>query len=215
VTRAKDEDFLGRWSARKLKARPAPRPEPEEAEAPAVGPSGEGAPEKTEAEILDELGLPDPDSLAKGDDFTAFLRAGIPARLRERALRSLWVSDLVLANLDGLNDYDQDFTDRTTVRPEIGTAYRVGRGLVREAPQVGAAQAADAPAPSADTPAEKVAAEPGSGGALLAHEPAAGASAEAEVAPDVRPDGAAHADAPAESQARPTCRPPRMRFRFG
>jgi hypothetical protein len=37
------------------------------------------------------------------------MREGVPEALRNRALRKLWLSDPVLANLDGLNDYDEDF----------------------------------------------------------------------------------------------------------
>ncbi len=133
-----DGDFLGRWSARKMRARadlvsePSPAPErPSDPPTPTAEPV-DSATDKTDAEILDELGLPDPDILVKGDDFAAFLRASVPARLRNRALRRLWVSDPVLANLDGLNDYEQDFTDAATVMPGLKTAYQVGRGLLRE-----------------------------------------------------------------------------------
>ncbi|MFU8777406.1 MAG: DUF3306 domain-containing protein, partial [Roseovarius sp.] len=57
--------------------------------------------EKTDAELCEELGLPDPDDLQMGDDFRAFLDKAVPERLRRRALRRLWVSNPVLANLDG------------------------------------------------------------------------------------------------------------------
>jgi hypothetical protein len=43
-------------------------------------------------------------------DFTPFMRAGVPPALRNQALRLLWRLDPALANLDGLNDYDEDFT---------------------------------------------------------------------------------------------------------
>lgn len=130
MSRPEDGDFLGRWSARKLGAH-AERPRDPAAEAaePATEPSDPDA-EKTDAEILDELGLPDPDTLVKGDDFKAFLRAGVPGRLRARALRRLWMSDPVLANLDGLNDYDQDFT--ASAMPALKTAYQVGKGFLFE-----------------------------------------------------------------------------------
>ena len=155
----KDGDFLGRWSARKLKALAEGAPDPAPMEANELVAPPENVPEKTDAEILDELGLPDPDSLIKGDDFKAFLRAAVPARLRNRALRRLWISDPVLANLDGLNDYDQDFTDAATAMPVLKTAYRVGRGMLRDIPEPaevdkaapiqGAAEASAAPASGA------------------------------------------------------------------
>jgi Protein of unknown function (DUF3306) len=157
VSRPEDGDFLGRWSARKLRARAERVPESvPEAPLPAAE-AAEPASDKTDAEILDELGLPDPDSLVKGDNFAAFLRAAVPARIRNRALRRLWVSDPVLANLDGLNDYEQDFTDAATVMPGVKTAYRVGRGLLRDEPDEPPAALADEPPETAtDAPAEAV-----------------------------------------------------------
>jgi hypothetical protein len=53
--------------------------------------------EKTDAELLAEFDLPDPDTLKAGDDFTAFMARAIPEHLRRRALRKLWVSNPVLA----------------------------------------------------------------------------------------------------------------------
>lgn len=85
--------------------------------------------EKTDAELLQELGLPDPDTLSPGDDFAAFMQRAVPERLRRRALRRLWASNPVLANLDGLVDYSDDFTDAATVLPDMRTAYEVGRGM--------------------------------------------------------------------------------------
>jgi hypothetical protein len=85
--------------------------------------------EKTDEELLAELGLPDPDSLKPGDDFAAFMNKAVPERLRRRALRRLWSSNPVLANLDGLTDYSDDFTDAATVLPDLRTTYEVGRGM--------------------------------------------------------------------------------------
>ncbi|MDX1781071.1 MAG: DUF3306 domain-containing protein [Thalassovita sp.] len=87
------------------------------------------AAEKSDAELLEDLGLPDPDSLNPGDDFSAFMAKAVPERLRRRALRRLWTSNPVLANLDGLTDYSDDFTDAATVLPDMRTAYEVGRGM--------------------------------------------------------------------------------------
>ena len=85
--------------------------------------------DKGDAEILAELQLPDPDSLGEGDDFTVFLTEAIPARIRTRALRRLWLSNPVLANVDGLVDYGEDFTDAATVVENLQTAYQVGKGM--------------------------------------------------------------------------------------
>lgn len=86
----------------------------------------EGLPE---AEVLERLGLPDPDSIGPGDDVTGFMREAVPAWLRNRALRRLWVSNPVLANLDGLADYADDFTGNGLKGAAIRTTYQVGKGL--------------------------------------------------------------------------------------
>ena len=75
------------------------------------------------------MGLPDPDTLQPGDDFRAFMAKAVPDRLRRRALRRLWQSNPALANLDGLVDYGEDFTDSATVIENMQTAYQVGKGM--------------------------------------------------------------------------------------
>ena len=87
--------------------------------------------EKTDAEILEEFGLPDPDSLEPGQDIAGFMNKAVPERLRRRAMRQLWRLNPVLANLDGLNDYDGDFTNAATDAPGVKTAYQVGKGMLR------------------------------------------------------------------------------------
>lgn len=89
------------------------------------------AAEKTDEEILAELGLPDPDAMGQGDDFAAFLNAVVPERIRRRALRRLWRSNPVLANLDGLVDHGEDYSDSAMVLPGMQSAYQVGRGMLR------------------------------------------------------------------------------------
>ncbi len=90
------------------------------------------APEdRSDAEILEELGLSDPDTLQQGDDFTGFLKSAVPEHLRRRALRRLWRSNPVLANLDGLVDHGEDFSDAATVVPGMKTTYQVGKGMLK------------------------------------------------------------------------------------
>lgn len=74
--------------------------------------------------------LPDPETLGKDDDFAVYLKHGVPEALQRRALRALWRSDPVLANLDGLNDYDEDYRHVGTVAQAVETAWRAGRGFV-------------------------------------------------------------------------------------
>lgn len=86
---------------------------------------------KTDAELLVEFNLPDPDTLKMGDDFTAFMAKSVPDRLRRRALRTLWRSNPVLANVDMLVDYGEDFTDKAMVIENMQTAYQVGKGMLK------------------------------------------------------------------------------------
>ncbi|MBZ0123304.1 MAG: DUF3306 domain-containing protein [Roseovarius sp.] len=121
------EDF---WSRRKARVR-----EEEAADAHAVEVRQRAERERelearSDDEILQELGLPDPDTLEPGDDFGAFMARAVPERIRRRALRRLWRSNAALANLDGLLDYGEDYTDSATVIEGLQTAYQVGRGMV-------------------------------------------------------------------------------------
>ena len=153
--------------------------------------------DKTDAELLEELDLPDPDTLESGDDFSAFLREAVPARLRTRALRRLWRVNPVLANLDGLVDYGEDYTDAATVVKDLKTDYVVGKGLrkhieemarqaelkasgaqaVAAAPEEGAAEAEDL-AMALGTEQEVASAELGSGEHALSETGAASAQDE-------------------------------------
>lgn len=140
------EGRMSRWSRRKRQAAAAERREPEP-QAPAAETGGEQGSEDLaglpDAEVLKRLGLKDPDEMQPGDDFAAFLGKAVPEHLRRRALRRLWRSNPVLANLDGLNDYDTDFTGDTVAPGLLKTAYRVGSGLVRDLPE--AAEDAERP----------------------------------------------------------------------
>ena len=86
--------------------------------------------EPTDEEILAELDLPDPDTLQPGDDFTAFMAKAVPHHLRNRALRKLWRSNPVLACVDGLNDYDDDYLTGSYGNAPIKTGYQVGKGMM-------------------------------------------------------------------------------------
>ena len=85
---------------------------------------------KTDEEILEELGLPDPTTLKPGDDFAAFLKDAVPDRIKKVALRKLWISNPILANVDGLLDYGEDFTDAAVGAGVVETTYQVGKGML-------------------------------------------------------------------------------------
>ncbi len=109
--------------------------------------------EKTDAEILAELDLPDPDQLQPGDDVSGFMAKVVPDRLRRRALRRLWRLNPVLANVDGLVDYGEDYTDATCVIENIQTAYQVGKGMLAHVEALAAAE--DAPEEIIEDPEEE------------------------------------------------------------
>jgi len=92
--------------------------------------------ERPDAEVLEELGLPDPETMKQGDDFTAFMTKTVPEHLRKRALRKLWRSNPVLACVDGLNDYDDDYLTGSFGNAPIQTSYRVGEGLLAHVQEV-------------------------------------------------------------------------------
>lgn len=117
------------WSRRKAAVKAAEAAEREDLEAAQLAEVRAALDEKSDEEILEELDLPNPDDLAENDDFSKFLSAAVPERLRRRALRRLWTLNPVLANIDGLVDYGEDFTDAATVVENLQTVYQVGKGM--------------------------------------------------------------------------------------
>lgn len=84
---------------------------------------------KSDKEILQEFGLPEPETLQAGDDFSGFMAAGVPEHLKRVALRTLWRSNPVLACVDGLNEYDDDYRAAMLLSEPVKTAYQVGKGM--------------------------------------------------------------------------------------
>jgi hypothetical protein len=96
-----DDTFLTRWSRRKDEARRAARePAPDQtvpAEEPAL----------TEEEIA---ALPKIESIAADTDIRVFMRRGVPAALRNAALRRAWMADPAIRDFVGhARDYDYDW----------------------------------------------------------------------------------------------------------
>lgn len=110
--------------------------------------------DKSDEEILELLDLPDPDSLKMGDDFRAFMSKAVPEHLRKRALRKLWRSNPVLACVDGLNDYDDDYLAQGLGQGAIKTSYQVGKGMLAHLLEVERAKNAAPEDARAETAAE-------------------------------------------------------------
>lgn len=102
-----EEGFLGRWSRRKAE-------------------SIEGIPKDLEAlpsemteEVVDpdvppppppsDEDMPPLETLDEESDYTGFLSPNVSEALRKQALRKLF-SSAIFNNVDGLDDYDEDFT---------------------------------------------------------------------------------------------------------
>ena len=136
TSRDGQDGFLDRWSRRKLENVDARTADTEpnddrttdrvnDADPPVTG-------DESEAALLERLNLKNPDELQAGDDFSGFMRQGVPAYLRRKALRKLWLTNPLLANLDELVDYGEDFTDAATVVANLQTSYQVGRGMLAQ-----------------------------------------------------------------------------------
>lgn len=180
----REDDFLGRWSRRKAKARDGglrrktdvpeeqvhkpgrmrtePLPprteqaataedmigddEPVKAAAlretdggettPAMADEGPAASETSpdqDTQDIEDFENFDFDKLDYDSDYTRFMGKNVPEAVRRRALRMLWGSNPILANIDGLNDYDEDFTDAAlAVKGLLKTSYKVGSGYLTE-----------------------------------------------------------------------------------
>jgi hypothetical protein len=155
-----DDPFLTRWSRRKRTAKDEAETPPAEDVAPEAA-APEDAAHPDEAEIVAKL--PDIDSLEESSDFTVFLQDGVPEALRRRALRKLWRLNPVFANLDGLNDYDEDYTLATSALTAVKTVYKVGKGMISEddeEPKPSAPETPEEPSAVADSQEPTTADEP-------------------------------------------------------
>lgn len=177
--------------------------------------------------LLEHLNLPDPDSLRQGDDFTAFMKKAVPARLRNRALRKLWLSNPALANVDMLLDYGDDFTDAATVLPGMTTAYEVGKGIVRKIEELAdedESEAIDDHPDAVEAPSERMAgdaeiADELTPSANLAEGEDVDRKAEGELQPvgasvETEPGGKPEVEPESDESTMPALAVRRMRFSF-
>ncbi|MDO8877835.1 MAG: DUF3306 domain-containing protein [Pseudolabrys sp.] len=114
------ENFLTRWSRRKLDAEEQAAPaaaeiapqEPAEDAEGAAGVESRSVPDSTavQAPAFDPASLPSLDSIGAETDISAFLKAGVPGDLRLAALRRAWVADPAIRDFKGLAENDWDFT---------------------------------------------------------------------------------------------------------
>ncbi|MGJ8572052.1 MAG: DUF3306 domain-containing protein [Hoeflea sp.] len=132
------EGFLSRWSKRKQAqlSNPDVDPDAEMVAVDAVEVDEEQLEaERSEAEV-NRLAAEAVD-LAKveyGFDFSIFMKRGVPDLLRKQALKKFFNSNPVLANLDGLNDYDEDYNN--PLHMVYKSSWDVGRGFLTEAEKI-------------------------------------------------------------------------------
>ncbi|GAA6161007.1 hypothetical protein NBRC116589_31810 [Ruegeria sp. HU-ET01832] len=185
------------WSRRKAAVQAEAEAEVIAAEEQVIADQRAELEEKTDAEILAEFNLPDPDQLQAGDDVSGFMAKAVPDRLRRRALRRLWRLNPVLANVDGLVDYGEDYTDAACVIENLQTAYQVGKGMLAHVEALAAKAEVEAEEIEIEVEAEEPQPEP-----------------EEIDTPDPEPVLVAEieSDAPEEAEVAPA--PRRMKFEF-
>lgn len=107
------DDFLSRWSRRKIEARAGTSPAPEPPAEPAAPLARNDAVPATSPEPgTPESGpkpLPPVESLTFDSDFTAFMQPGVDSLLRRQALKTL-LNDPRFNVMDGLDVYIDDYS---------------------------------------------------------------------------------------------------------
>ncbi len=242
----KPENFIGRWSRLKQRARGASEALDETEVGASRDAGGDGAvtgdpgpagPEGADAHAGESAvghGAPSEGAASKGErprmltakdfadvdfdaldfdsDYTRFMGRDVPDDIRNRALGKLWGSNPLLANMDGLDDYIDDYTDAAVAVPAgtLKTAYKIGQGFLSDEeaaewdrlgkpePEVASGDPTGADATEtaavadlAATPAAAPGAAAGEGSPVVAAAVAADAwsrTAMAEAAPDLSDD---------------------------
>lgn len=153
MTEKDEPQFLSRWSRRKLEAREAEeKPGVEEANAPREADAGTTAAREAELQANREAAeAVDLAALDERSDFSVFMKDGVPAMLRRKAMAALWRSSPVFANIDGLVDYGENFADPGLVQKTLQSAWQVGQGYLKAEPDT---KLSDAEAASDDNSAE-------------------------------------------------------------
>ena len=153
-----DRGFVARWSRRKAAARTAePEPPADDASPPAGDPATDEAERQANRAAAEAIDL---ESLAENPDVTPFLKAGVPDALRRAALRKLFRSNPVLANVDGLVDYGEDFRNPSMILSTFRSAWQAGRGYLdaganrRNRTETAQSEAGPQPPTEPDAPAD-------------------------------------------------------------
>lgn len=195
------------WSRRRAQVAKAEAAELQAAEVEARVAEDAKLEQRPDEEILADLDLPAPEEMVSTEQVQALLKAAVPQRLKTRALRRMWRLNPVLANVDGLVDYGEDYTDAAVVVENLQTLYKVGKGMFDKAVEAAKAEAAAVAKAEANEADSADAPDHAGGDDVPEADPTA--ETQAQAAPDVDPAQAdLTEDAPVAQAAR------RMRFRF-
>lgn len=191
------------WSRRRAAVAAEDRAETQAGQRAAEAEQLRAVEDRPDEEVLAELNLPAPEEMDDPAQVQALLKAVVPQRLKTRALRRLWRLNPVLANVDGLVDYGEDFTDAARVVENLQSLYQVGKGMFDKAVEQAEAEAraANIDKDAIDEAPDQVRGEVASEAVDSAEPPAPAPapSAQSEPIPEPEPQAAA---------------PRRMRFRF-
>lgn len=202
------------WARRKAAVQAEQAAETAASEEQAVQAKREALEAKEDAEVLAELDLPDPDALQIGDDVRGFMAQAVPERLRRRALRQLWRLNPALANIDGLVEYGEDYTDAACVIENLQTTYQVGKGMLAHVEEM--ARQAEAEAKAEADPSEDALSGPDEAVIAEIEQPTQVAKTPVDTPIDPPQDKQlATADLPDDTETSlPDPTPRRMRFDF-
>jgi hypothetical protein len=111
------EDFLARWSRRKIQAGEQVEdvPAASGSNIPKRAANADNAPDtekplpESHEPLFDPASLPSIESITAETDIRSFLMPGVPADLTRAALRRAWASDPQIRDFVGLADYAWDF----------------------------------------------------------------------------------------------------------
>lgn len=136
------DDFLSRWSRRKLASRAGPgrptadavpakagiqSPAPPEAQSPNAPAGTQSSPQASETALKPPAPLPSVQSLTPESDFTPFMRSEVDPGLRRQALRTLF-RDPRFNVMDGLDVYIDDYSKPDPIPEEwMGKLYQMAR----------------------------------------------------------------------------------------
>ncbi len=129
------EGFPSRWSRLKRTRKQAvpghAAPDlPKESLGTEAGTEARPPPADPESEAAAPPDLPSIESLDEDSDFSVFMQEGVPEEQRRLALRKLW--RLSPGEIDGLDDYDEDYTIAEMVIKKASDLLEVAKGAPDE-----------------------------------------------------------------------------------